>query len=318
MNAGELDGLIIAEDGRNDFTKAVVQACKFYAISQVGVANVTHPNPANPIYWLDQDKIFLPYIESDITDRCNLNCCGCCHFANFHDKDEFYPFENFSRDIERIANTCDVLIVKLLGGEPLLLKNFSEYLSFVSQVLPNAGLEIFTNGLLIPSLPQKTINIIRETRCLVNISAYPPTRKIFDAIKSRLDKNSIPFTVKPVEAFAAQMTLNAGNDPVKARAACRCGVCRSIRNGKLYKCPIDAACYKFARKFGLKNYPESTGIDIYSPNFASMLQMLDGNVELCSWCSEQPRQIPWKSSNKLKLEDWLADPNEAKHLSKKP
>ena len=70
----------------------------------------------------------------------------------------------------------------------------------------------------------------------------------------------------------------------------------------------------FAEKFGIENFPQSAGIDICAPNFPSLIQMLDDNVEMCYWCSEKARQIPWETTNKPKLEDWLADPEEIKNF----
>ena len=315
INAGELDGVIIAEDGRKPFTREVIRGCKFYGIPKVGVTDLTFFNSEKPVRWLNPYKIFLPYLESDITDRCNLNCRGCCHFANFRFEDEFYPLENYRRDLNRIAQTCDVFTFCLLGGEPFILNNIERYLLEARQCFPYANLGIFTNGLLIPSLPKKILDILREAKFTVLISAYPPTIKSLDKIKTVIDANSISCRViKTVENFSAQMTLTGNNNPAKAINACRCGQARSIRNGKIYKCPIDSACYKFAKKFNIKKFASPTGVDIYAENFSSLLEVLDGSVELCGWCAEQHRQIPWEPTNNPKLEDWLADPAEAKAL----
>lgn len=309
ISYGELNGLLIADGVQSIFTKQVVQICKLYQIPNVGVLS------PQGIYWLDKRKIFLPYLESDITDKCNLNCAGCCHFANFSVAEEFYPIENFRRDIIRIAQTCDVLEFHLLGGEPLFLKNIDEYLSAARQCFPHIDLAILTNGTLIPSLPQKILDALRENHFYVYISLYPPTAKMLDKIETRLKENNIPYNiVRIVENFEAQMTLNSGNDPAKTTARCRCGLCRSIRNGKIYKCPIDAAAYKFAAKFGIENFSQTTGVDIYAPNFSSMLERLEYPVELCYWCAEDYRKIPWRPTNNPKLEDWLADPDELKNF----
>ena len=315
VNAGELDGVIVAETNGGTFTKQAIHLFKFYNIPQVGISILDSFHPSSPVYWLGMTKIFFPYLESDITDRCNLNCSGCCHFANFSLEDEFYPLENFRRDISRMAQTCDVLKFRMLGGEPLVLKNFDSYLSFARRCFPNAQLEIYSNGTLIPSLPQKILDTLRETKCLVYLTLYPPTVKIFEKIQAKLHENSIRYDIsRKVENFAAQMTLNGNNNPDKSIAACRCKKSRSIRNGRIYKCPIDAACYKLAKKFGLKNFASPTGIDIFSPNFPALIPMLDGEVELCHWCGEMHREIPWRISNKPNLEDYLVNPDECKNF----
>ena len=314
VNAGELDGVIIAADAQSNFTKGIVPIFKFYGIAQVGVIDLTLPNPNAPIYWLDSHKIFLPYLEADITDICNLKCSSCYHFANFSFTDDLYPIESFRRDIRQVMQKCDIVKFRLLGGEPLLMKNLDRYIKITRQYLPKANLGIVTNGLLIPSLSPKILDALRENNFMVYISVYPPTKKILDKIKAVLDVNKIPYHLDPVEKFLSRMTLNGNHDPLKTRCICSSDICRTMINGKIYKCPIDAFSFKFKDRFDIKIFSSPTGVDIYAENFSSMLERLDGNVELCYWCAEKHRQNQWESTNNPKLEEWLADPDELKFL----
>ena len=307
--------MIIVEDEQQPFIKNTVQIFKFYGIPNVGVINLGYFNPFEPIQWLDMCKYFLPYLEADITDICNLKCAACYHFANFSLKEDFYPLETFRRDIQQVTRNCDILTFRLLGGEPFTLKNFDEYVIVLRKYLPQAALRIVSNGTLIPSLPQRTLDTLRNNRFAIDISTYPPTLKLADKIKTVLEANGIPYNFgQPVEMFNVFLTMHGGNNPLKARSICGNEPCRSVYNGKIYKCPLDAFYFKMIKKFGLKNYPKATGVDLYAPNFSSLLPMLDGNVELCHWCGEQIRKIPWEPSNKPRLEDWLGDPEEIKKL----
>ena len=314
MNAGEIDGLLIVADDNTPFTKAVIQNCKFYNIPNVCLINL---NPYNPVFMLDTDKVYIPYLETNLIDGCNLNCKGCSHFSALFKRDEIYPLETFRRDVRRLSQVCDIRLFRLLGGEPLLLKNLDRYIKTAREYLPKTDLRIVTNGLLIPSVSRKILDSIRENHCILDISAYAPTLKIADKIKAILSLNKIRFYLpnQVIDKFDTHLTLHSGNNPEKARTICGDTICRFLRDGKIYRCPIDALSYRFAEKFGIKNYPKATGIDIYAPNFSSLLQMLDGNVELCYWCSERPtRKISWEPTNNPKLEDWLADPDELKNF----
>lgn len=319
VNAGELDGVIIAEDGRKDFTRIVVQACKLYEIPKVGIMDLTFFSPLFPIHWLDTEKAYLTQLETNIIDGCNLNCKGCAHFAGLFKTNEVYNLETFRRDMRQLSQVCDVATFFLLGGEPLLLKNLDEYMKISRQYLPKSDLRVVTNGLLVPSVEQKTLDAIRENNFFVSISNYPPTAKMLDKIKNVLDANKIRYQVrKAVEdkgGFNVFMTFSARNNPSKSRAVCCNNTCRFMRNGKIYKCPPDALSYRFAERFGVKNFPKATGVDLYASNFASLIPMLNDNIEMCHWCSEKVRQIPWETSNKPKLEDWLANPDEIKNFA---
>lgn len=316
VNEGELDGLIIAEDGRIPFTKAIVQTCKLYGIPKVGIADLVSLNPFNPVYMLDTEKTYVPYLETNIVDGCNLNCKGCTHFSVLFKREEIYPLENFRRDVRRLSQICDVQRFRLLGGEPLILKNLDEYIKISRQYLTKTDLWFVTNGLLIPSISQKLLDVIKENKCSIYISAYAPTLQVADKIKEILTLNKIPFHFNDYaqDKFRVFLTLHAGNNPLKARATCWNDECRFLRDGKIYKCPIDALKFRLAEKFGIKNFPEATGVDLYAENFSLLFSMIYDNVEMCSWCSEQARQIDWRPSNKPKLEDWLADPAELQNF----
>ena len=139
--------------------------------------------------------------------------------------------------------------------------------------------------------------------------------KIIDKIRAVLISNKIRFVVNPKDEFVVFLTLHDGNDPEKARVGCLSDICRFLRDGKIYKCQTNALKYRFEEHFGIDKFPKPVGIDIFAPNFPALIPMLDGNVEMCHYCSDEPRSISWKTGGKPKLEDWLADPDELKNFS---
>lgn len=316
VDAGELDGIVIAEDLRENLTKQFVQLCKLYKIPKVGVMILNRYNPVSPIYWLNTDKACIAILNTNLIDACNLNCKGCTHFSSLFDRNEIYPLENFRRDLQRLSEVADVVSFHLLGGEPLLLKNLDEYVKITRRYFPKTNIRIITNGLLIPTISQAVIDALIETKTVVAVSLYPPTRKILDKLRATLESNKILHEIGDfIESFYVFMTFNGNNDPEKSRKSCIGNdICRFLRGGKIYKCPLDGLSYRFTEKFGIEGYPRSTGVDIYAENFSALLPMLDGNIELCGWCSERVRKFPWQPENKPQIEDWLADPDELKNF----
>ena len=314
IDAEKLHGIIL-----NTIANAatdIIKECKFYGIPNVCIVN----RALRPIYLLDTHKGFLGYAETNLIDSCNLNCSGCTHYANLFDKNDFYPIEKHERDVKNFAAAVDVLQFRLLGGEPLLLPNLADYIKITRKYFPQTDLRLVTNGLLLPSASQDLLDAIRDNGFIVDITLYPPTEKVIDKVSAILEENKILFTKgsltngRTVENFFVFLTLHGGHDPQKSRQVCINDTCRFMRDGKIYKCPIDALSYKFAEKFGLKGFPKSTGVTIGAPNFVSLLEKLNGNVECCYWCNETNRQVAWKTSNKPALEEWLANPLETLSL----
>lgn len=310
IDLNKLDGLFINMDSR--YAQKFIKECKLYSIPKVFFI---HPNPFNPIYGLNPHKGFMRYIETNLIDSCNLNCSGCTHYANLFDDGDFYSPESFERDMKILSNFVDVLKFRLLGGEPFKLPNLIDYVKIARKYFPQTSFHLVTNALLIPTASQDLLDVIRENNFIIDITTYPPTEKVIDKVKAILTENKIFFTYGgKVTNFVVFLTLHGVHDPQKSRAVCINDGCRFLRDGKIYKCPVDALSYKLAEKFGLIGFPKSTGVNIGAPNFVSLLEELDGNVECCHWCNETARAIQWKTSNKPTLDEWLANPMEALNL----
>ena len=310
---GEVDGLIIASFHNSIFAVELLKHCKLNGIKKVAV--VGKPSNNYELYWTDEGKIYIPYIETNLIDGCNLSCKGCTHFANLFSVKEICPLETFKRDMRKISEVADLTEIHLIGGEPLLLKNLDDYIEVARHFLPKSRIEVGTNALLIPNTAQKIFDSIRNNNIVLNISGYPPTMKNFDKIKSILDANKISYMInRVVKDFSANMSTNSNHDPAKSVAACSSKLCRFLRDGKIYKCPIDGFSFRLAEKFKIKNIPAPTYADLFAPNFAFMFYKLNEAVEMCYWCAEQSRQFDWEQSTNPKLSDWLANPEEVNNF----
>ena len=62
------------------------------------------------------------YLESHLTDLCNLKCAGCSHFSSLAPMDTFDE-QLFFRSMRRIRELCVLEKFRLVGGEPLLNPN---------------------------------------------------------------------------------------------------------------------------------------------------------------------------------------------------
>ena len=306
INAHQLEGLLLNMDA--NAAKKIIKTCKLYEIPRVCVLR---NYPFNPVYVLDTHKGFLTYAETNLIDSCNLNCSGCTHYANLFTDEDFYKLDDFERDIQWLAAFVDVLQFRLLGGEPFKLPNLIDYVRIARKYFPQTDFRLVTNALLIPAASQELLDAIRENMFIIDISHYPPTEKVMEKVSAILNENQILFGYSSrIDYFNAFLTLHGGHDPEKARAVCCDDGCRFLRGGKIYKCPVDALSFKLVEEYGLQGFPKPTSVTIGAPNFVSLLEELDGNIECCYWCNENVRRVNWRPSNKPTLDEWLANPME--------
>ena len=99
-------------------------------------------------------------IEYSITDQCNLNCASCCHYASIA-KPYFVSYVQFCKDIMRLSSLTlggvELDTLGILGGEPLLHKDFISMCVFARQELPLSRIRVTTNGLLLNKLSKKDL-----------------------------------------------------------------------------------------------------------------------------------------------------------------
>lgn len=281
---------------------------RYYGVSRIGFPRVHRAFDFTDgnIVWND-GRPYLSQLEIHIMDSCNLNCRGCTHFSNLFDKNTVYDIDKFAADLRQISSKVFVSTLYLLGGEPLLNPDISDYLYVARECFPYSEIVLITNGLLIPRQPSKVIEAFKNTNIDIEISLYHPTSKILDKIESHLKGRGVYYKIRAERpAFMSFIGLSGNSDPMVSSQKCCNAFCRYVRDGFLYKCPVDALSYKYNEKFNVK-LPKSEGIDIYADDFERKLSLLNHPIQLCRYCSEEPRVFPWSSTVHPVKEDWFGN-----------
>lgn len=290
---------------------------------KVGIENIGFVTPSTYLYrcyemnndsivWLNGlKKPFLPYLELNIEDICNLNCKGCTHFSNlFHTPMSEEKAKHLIEDLEFIAQNVFVFQLRILGGEPLLSKYLSEFIVKVRNILPKTDISIVTNGILIPKLAGRNLlKDMRQNKVGFHISIYPPTQKMMSSIKKTLEDERIGYgyTKEPVIEFSKNLSLTKNNNPWISQKKCISKGCLFLRDGKLHKCPYEALIYKFFEYYQIKKVL-SSGICIYDNNieWQSLIDNLMGEpVELCKYCTENIETFEWNNAKEPLISDWI-------------
>lgn len=252
----------------------------------------------------------IPRIEVNLIDQCNLKCKACTHFSSLYEKDTGYPINNFTKDLEELRKVGKLLRLRLLGGEPFLLKNLERYLYTARAIFPEADIEVVTNGLLVPEIKEGLMDVFCKNKVTLIISLYPPTVKIKSKIENKLSASNIiwRYEGKEIQKFGRNLTLTGNHDIQKSSKQCLSFGCTFLRNGYLYKCPFDGLFDEFCDYYNLKIDVNNNGYSVYKDKkelYEDIKRLSIKPVEMCKFCSETTEMIPWEVKNKPKLEDWL-------------
>ncbi len=258
-------------------------------------------------------KPVLEYVEYHASDSCNLKCKGCGHISNLTTCTAFPDIKDFENSLEQIKRKFqNIVIFRLLGGEPLLNKDLYQYIYAVRERFPYCDIRVVTNGLLFPLMSEELIGALRKCGVTVQISQYPPTRKMIDEIIEFAYQNDIKFTIStPITEFF-KMRLDEGNisDPVRAWSKCISNSCHFLRDGRLYPCGKVFFDFEWQDFF---DKPMSVKLrDAYSADIINgeedgwaILSKLCAPFEYCMYCPETVETYKWEISGRnVSKEDW--------------
>ena len=162
---------------------------------------------------LKPEKPVLGYLEYNVNNYCNLRCKGCSHFCNLIREPEFADIHRFREDLDRLKELFgQIEVIRLMGGEPFLNPDLGAFVSAARGAFPHAALNVVSNGLLIPKTKEEVLEVLRRNNAVVQVSNYPPTVRMGDAIRRKLEDCGVRYSIsRPVLEFQYEVGGKAGD-----------------------------------------------------------------------------------------------------------
>ncbi len=257
------------------------------------------------------DAEHLDYVELHVVDRCNLNCNACSHFSPMV-REDFDHLESFKSDINQMRLYFErINKIRLLGGEPFLDDKLDEYVVLVRQLYPDSIIEVVTNGLLIPRVPDRILRTISDSGIVVTITLYPPTAKILDEIITTLNKYDLEYQVSEmVINFHRKFLPDGSSDPEKAFSECTLGrYCTFVYSGRLYLCSGAALVKYYNDVSGTDIVCKESSIDLYNTSTEEIVRFLNQYNDSCRYCGRGSEET-WsvcENLRKIEVSHWVTD-----------
>lgn len=247
---------------------------------------------------LNYKEQHLSYIEIDITNHCNLSCKGCTRLCDIDKTKKFTNLETFTNDLNQVKKLFKhVNAIRILGGEPLLHPELSDFIHNARKIFPQSAINIFTNGLLLNKMSKNTLKTIKDNNAYFIIANYKPTMQIKSKIEKYLNENSMYYRFSLlVDTFSKRMTLYPLNDKYKSHEKCALHNCHLLRDGYIYKCLIVAYIEKF-NKFYKTNITFKEGkYDLYDKDIdvQQIYMKLSNPIDACRYCNTNLEYFDWE------------------------
>ena len=203
-------------------------------------------------------------LQLHLTHSCNLTCEGCTHYMNQGHSGKV-SLETTSEWYDNWNKRVLPKRITLMGGEPSLHPDLTEFVYLTRRKWPNSYIEIVSNGFFLHRHPDLAV-ALKETNTTLAVSVHddsnPDYRNKFEPIY-RLMKDWItkgaPVEMRPsvvhwlaqYKGFGDKMEPFEDDNPKSSWNACVSKLCVQLHQGKLWKCPALAYLPMQAEKYNL-------------------------------------------------------------------
>lgn len=278
------------------------------------------PGALNPAVYLYRKRLKAKekplMFEVHLAEHCNLNCKGCSHFSPLA-REEFADPEECGRDMARLGELLgdQVSVIHLLGGEPLLHPRICEFLPAAARCFPKARVELLTNGLLLPAMPESFWDACRENRVIIRVTKYPVSAP-YGQMEAMAAARHVGFRYfnsnLSKDTFRKDQYDLRGLRPAYGNYL-KCGLaghCCQLARGRVYVCAQSAYIRHLADYFNLNlKTVRRDSIDIYKAKARDdILRFIRRPVPFCRYCdlSERTSNVKWAVSRR-DLGEWMPD-----------
>jgi organic radical activating enzyme len=200
----------------------------------------------------------LPFVETMITQVCNLSCVGCTNYSDLKHSG-YVTWESGKKQIQAWLERIKIEDFGIMGGEPLINPDVYKWLIGVRELLPDSQIRFTTNGELL----HKNLDIVKLAHDLGNvvfkITVHRQEKIIEETIENIFNQfewepvteyginrfkttNNLRFQINRPTQFLKTYKNNY-NDmlpydsvPDKSFALCVQQKCPLLYNGRIYKC----------------------------------------------------------------------------------
>jgi organic radical activating enzyme len=224
-----------------------------------------------------KNKLVLPFLETMITQVCNISCEGCTNYSDLPHKG-YISWEDGKNTLEQWLNVIDIPDFGIMGGEPLINPQVYDWIYGIRELMPNAQIRFTTNGLLLHKKKFKDImsvmhdigNAVFKISVHINndaiqgfidntLSEYNWTEVTEFEIKRFKSTNDVRLQLNYPSTFVKPFKNDYSNmqpynsDPNDAFKQCIQQTCPLLYNGKIHKCSTSALLTDTLQRFGMPN-----------------------------------------------------------------
>lgn len=243
----------------------------------------------------------LPFLETMITQVCNLSCEGCTNYSDLIHRG-YVPWAQGRADIESWLTMIRLEEFGIIGGEPLINPEWRQWILGLRDLLPTAQLRFTTNGLLLDraadilDVCEQVGNIVLKITVHVEDEAledhivdlqdarhWQPV--VEHGISRWLGPNEVRLQINRPRTFLKTYKNHYSNmepwasDPQRAFELCCQQTCPLLYQGRIYKCSTSGLLNSTLDRFGNPNFEK------WQSYLSSGISVMDSSERVADFCN---------------------------------
>ena len=221
-------------------------------------------------------KLILPFLETMVTQACNLSCEGCTNYSD-QKHSGYVSWAQGRAQIKSWLDRVDIPDFGIIGGEPLINPEIESWLQGARDLMPAAQLRFTTNGLLLHKWPDLLPLLHNIGNCVFKITVHVNDLELEQAIEKIFSQyqwepvteygiarwrttNNLIFQINRPSYFLKTFQGPYHNmtpfnsEPAAAFDACVQKTCPLLYQGKIYKCSTSALLQDTLDRYGRPNW----------------------------------------------------------------
>lgn len=219
--------------------------------------------------------MILPFVETMITQVCNLSCVGCTNYSDLKHSG-YVSWDTGKKQIQAWLERIKIEDFGIMGGEPLINPDVNKWLIGVRELLPDSQIRFTTNGELL----HKNLDIVKLAHDLGNVVFKITVHRQQKIIEETIENIFRQYDWEPVTEYGINRFKTTNNfrfqinrptqflktyknnyndmlpydsNPDKSFAICVQQKCPLLYDGKIYKCSTAGLLQDILDRFGWPN-----------------------------------------------------------------
>lgn len=269
-----------------DIKKYQYRVSQSYMSSRLAVCKKSHG------YYFDSDKIYMRSLDLMITTKCSLKCKHCSNLMQYYVDPKHTEHQEILSALDILGENVDYISeYRVIGGEPLMNKDWADIVNEISKKNAEAKIFIYTNATISPKEEQlesfqgKNVNFI--------ITDYNELSRNIDTMIEKLTKFDISFNRQPADDWVDCSSIKHHKRPAfqleEVFKQCCVKYIYTLLHGKIYRCPF------IANAANLKAIPDNSAnyVDLFSNQYdlEQQLRRLVKEAKFfpgCDFCDGRP------------------------------